>query len=256
MKFRVFSDIHNEFFNYEEMFYKIEEMEEDKDSTLILAGDICLLSDFSFFKPFFDRVSKQFKNVFYIGGNHEWYHGDISTMKVEDVASQYDNIFTKELILEEEKIVIIGDTLWSDFQEENPLVMEESRLRMNDFYLIKKDKQKFLPFDAFSLHTKMKSRIFEQVDRYSEKGYKVVVVTHHQPSYQSIIPMHKGDILNGAYCSDLDEEIKTHKIDYWIAGHVHTAMDYNIGETKVIVNPVGYPTQETGYDKFKSFEIK
>jgi hypothetical protein len=34
----------------------------------------------------------------------------------------------------------------------------------------------------------------------------------------------------------------------WIHGHVHTAQDYRLGETRVLCNPRGYPVENnTGF---------
>ena len=69
----------------------------------------------------------------------------------------------------------------------------------------------------------------------------IVIVTHHAPSRLSLPLNFAGDILNAAYASDLDSEVKDSGARIWIHGHIHKQSDYKIGNTRVICNPRGYP---------------
>ena len=75
------------------------------------------------------------------------------------------------------------------------------------------------------------------------KTDKNVVVTHHAPSPKSLPDQYKNDILSAAHASDLSELIDKYQPDIWIHGHIHSPSDYNIGNTRVICNPRGYPDE-------------
>ena len=83
------------------------------------------------------------------------------------------------------------------------------------------------------------------------------MVTHHHPSLQGIAPVYRNDLLNAAYVSDLEKEVLTRKIAWWICGHCHTAMEYSIGETKVVCNPKGYPHEHgNGFNPLKTLDVQ
>ena len=68
MLFRVMSDIHNEFCQEESgEDWVVPELAGDKESTLILAGDIGLLSKKQTWFGFLFQCSKQFRDVFIRG---------------------------------------------------------------------------------------------------------------------------------------------------------------------------------------------
>lgn len=120
-KFQLFSDLHQEFITN---FFKIPPLTD----YLFLAGDIHKI-DKNNFHMFFDYVSKNWKQVFYVPGNHEYYnkYNDIFELKYDykHYFEKYDNIHFLDddsytLILNNDnnntindKIVIIGSTLWS-----------------------------------------------------------------------------------------------------------------------------------------------
>lgn len=139
---------------------------------------------------------------------------------------------------------IHGATLWTDYGY-NPLAAETARRSMNDHRYIKWTKdpyQRFLPSHATKMH--------EASRRYLDANVKPgdVVVTHHAPSEQSVAPKYAGQILNHAYFSALDAEIEAWKPALWVHGHVHTSFSYEIGSTKVLCNPHGYPGENPDFN--------
>lgn len=240
---RIASDLHNEFENF-----IFPPLPDDKETVLVLAGDIGILAEPETYEDLIKQYSKQFNYVFWIAGNHEYYHGNIDKLSVKSVIDSLDlkNVYTSKLILEREKIAIIGDTLWTDLNSAYPYLMDILRNGINDYSYIRTcidGKGRFTPERSVIEHDKQKKRIFEAVDYYSGLGFKCIVVSHHAPSVQSVVEEYKGDDINFAFYSDLDEEIKRHKIDTWIHGHTHKSFDYMIGDTKVICNPKGYPNE-------------
>jgi len=264
MKFRVASDLHLEFrSSYLDDVLFLPDLQDDKETCLILAGDIGLLYDPRTYAKFMKHSSEQFKNIFWIGGNHEWYHSNIDKinikMAIDDLA--LSNIYTERLVLEEERIFIIGYTLWTNFDNEDQDSMLIAQRYMSDFHIIETSndidsKTSILkPRETLVFHREQLESIFYGVDHYSKLGYKCIVVSHHQPSLNGIQKEFQGDRMNGAFASDLDEKIKKHNIEYWIAGHTHSMQKYMIGNTKVITNPLGYPSEDTGFDPTLTFEL-
>jgi Icc-related predicted phosphoesterase len=90
---------------------------------------------------------------------------------------------------------------------------------------------------------------------------KVVVITHHAPSFNSITEEYRRPSSyhgNGGYASELSEFILDHpQIKVWGHGHVHSRHDYTIGTTRVLANPRGYAGHEQCAEDFtvQSFEV-
>lgn len=78
---------------------------------------------------------------------------------------------------------------------------------------------------------------------------KNIVVTHHAPSPRSLPEEFKDDIVSSAYASNLESVVERHQPQFWIHGHIHTPVKYDIGNTKVICNPHGYIS-----DPYNGFE--
>jgi len=262
MLVRIMSDIHNEFVRQESgSDYFVPELADDKASILILAGDIGLLSRKPTWLGFISQCSSQFKGVFLVEGNHEWYHGNIEKHSYRKAIAEHwiQNTHTEHLIFEEEKIAIIGATLWTDFFGGNPIAMFDVSQGLQDYRLIKvgTDYHRLTPEYILALHHRQKTKLFKDVDHYAGLGYTVIVVTHHHPSLLGIAPYYQNDPLNAGFVSDLEKEVLAKKRAYWICGHSHTAMKYEIGETKVICNPKGYPDERgNGFDPLKRLNVQ
>ena len=60
------------------------------------------------------------------------------------------------------------------------------------------------------------------------------------PSYKSVVKKYKNDKTNCFFVCEMDEVIERTKPSLWIAGHMHSAIDYKLYKTRVIHNPRGY----------------
>lgn len=186
----------------------------------------------------------------------------------------------------------IGGTFWTDMDRSNPMLLMNIKKAMSDFRCIENGMRKisyvdrvavlneigipmfkeglavtksvsrernslFTPEDSVEQHMKMKEYIRNVVDStkvLQMNTKKLVVISHHAPSTQSIAAKYSSDPtkMNYAYCSQLDEFIHERpEIKLWIHGHTHDGFDYNIGETRVVCNPRGYHSIEMSARDFK-----
>jgi predicted phosphodiesterase len=217
---------------------------------LILGGDILCARHlktsgtlYRTYTSFLQRCSDNFNHVLYVAGNHEpyGYNYEGSFRKIRE------NLPDRIHLLENESIklgewVFLGCTLWTDFRKGNPLDMMEAAQRMNDYKVVRitPKYRKMNPDDTYRFHNNSKQFLLDSLELY--KKYKVWVLTHHAPSYQSVHKKYKSEgTLNSAYVSDLDDFILSHpQIKCWSHGHTHTSFDYMIGECRVVCNPLGY----------------
>lgn len=249
MKFRLLSDIHLEFGAF-----TIPRLETDKKTILLLAGDIGVCSKKGSVQDFLMHHKNQFHKIIYIPGNHEYYRGIFPTSwenirediyETQSIKNKLCLINNKTII--EEDVAIIGATLWT----QNPNEKTSVEAFMNDYSLIKTKKNGVLyrktlsTADTIREYEISKRFIFDECIRCKKKGKKVIIMTHHAPSYKSISLQFKSSSLNPAYASSLDGDIlelgiKGFAPDVWVHGHTHSSSDYNIGNTRIICNPRGY----------------
>ena len=106
-------------------------------------------------------------------------------------------------------VVFLGATLWTDFAlNGNPVVSEVvAQTSMNDYRRIRTLPRysRLKPSDTRRLH--MESRRWLEDQAFAHKGRKVVIVTHHAPSRESIPPAFAGDTCNPAFASDMSRFI-------------------------------------------------
>jgi Icc-related predicted phosphoesterase len=273
MKIALASDLHLEFDT-------ITLPNTEGAKVLILSGDICVahsLHDHPIDKPvpedamkpgrnqsaaykyreFFDHVSKEYEQVIYIAGNHEFYHGrypDAYGWLYEEM-KRYDNIhFLDKDDITIDDVTFVGGTLWTDMNRADPTTMQLIEGMMNDFRIIRNSKfnyRRFAPGDAVNDHRQTLEYIKKVVD--SDPSKKYVVVGHHAPCALSIHETYKNEYyMNGGYYSDLSEFILDRpQIALWTHGHMHNPSDYKLGETRIVCNPRGYKGHDPAADLFE-----
>lgn len=252
---RIMSDLHLEFWNM-----KIYPLPDDKYSILVLAGDVGNTRSIEKNMILLKQASEMFKGVIYVLGNHEHYHGSFD--KTYDLIKQqvWDANLTNVFILENETVLIddvafIGATLWTDLDKGNPVHRQLTKMYMADYHVIKNDEKVLNPQDTYDAHIISKKYIFKEIVKHKKNGYKTVVVTHHGISTLSTHARFRGDPMNSSFISDLSEKILDTKPDVWIHGHVHNCFQYQLGETRVIVNPRGYPNEQGEFDDVLTIEV-
>lgn len=89
-----------------------------------------------------------------------------------------------------------------------------------------------------------------------------IVVTHHCPSFRSVHERYKIGLtehsveykINFGFASHLDSLVQEINPKFWIHGHTHDEYDYNIGNTRVICHPCGYPSEAYSIRGSKPYE--
>jgi hypothetical protein len=135
-----------------------------------------------------------------------------------------------------ENAKLIFSTLWSKISPSHQWQIERS---LNDFHLIKHIGFRFASEQYNHFHEN--SLAFIQNELKTVKDEKVVVFTHHCPTFLNYPEQYKGDILNEAFAVELFDLIESSEIAYWVYGHHHTnTPEFTIGNTKLITNQLGY----------------
>lgn len=278
MRIQYISDLHLEF-SKQRIFYPSENAKDSQnsdDTILCLAGDIGYPSA-PVYEKFLINVSRCWKKIFLICGNHEFYIPSGSKLSIIDIKNKIrsiildnklDNIsFLDNSYEDYEGYRFTGSVLWSKLDEEEII---NNSLFINDFYKIQdlditrkeSDKKDHLK----KVEDKVKLYNFyhqECVDFLTSSPIQkselpVVMITHHLPSYSLIDPKYmksKESIgLNQYFASHLDHLINS-TIKVWICGHTHTGFEKKINDVNIYCNPGGYPGENEGLNMNKFIDL-
>ncbi len=220
---------------------------------LILAGDIVPLHDEYLTNPFFRYISNNYKQVYWVPGNHEFYHKNISDYSSSYNINIYENInIVNNIELLHSGIHFIFSTLWSKINLGNEKNIERS---VADFEFISQNNKKFSAATFNKLHDESIGFLKQSLNG---KRNKTVVVTHHLPSVLCNSEAHNASSINEAFCVDLTDYIKECKANFWIHGHSHfNYYPILIGDTVMLTNQLGYIhlNESNGFKRNAYFSI-
>lgn len=235
-KIRVVSDLHLEFgLKPIEKCEKICKLSPTKYT--VLAGDITDYPNKNTLLPkLFSKIRTPGNEIIYILGNHEYYNK--GSKSSSEIINEYKELCIKENVkflenetYETDDYIFYGTTLWSDFAE-------HAYNRMNDHNFLSLPQIKELYINSVNSLTDFVSQ-----EKFSQIPKKVVVITHHLPSFNLIDQKYrKYTLLNTAFASSLDHLIKP-PVNIWIYGHTHSPRITDIGSVKLVCNPHGYPNE-------------
>lgn len=238
MKIQYCSDLHLEF--PENKSFMERNPLKVEGEILLLAGDIIPFALLDKPNNFFDFVSDKFSAVYWIPGNHEYYHYDLARKSSPLNEKIRKNVFlVNNTEVEHKGVKLIFSTLWSKISPGNTWKIQNS---ISDFFLIKMNHKLFTPFDFSNLHEE--SFAFLKTAVKKNKSDKTLIVTHHIPTLMNYPAMYKGDSLNEAFAVELFDFIEKAGADYWLYGHHHANIpEFTVGKTKLITNQLGYVRQ-------------
>jgi predicted phosphodiesterase len=251
--FQIVSDLHIE--------YKNNEIPDPltlitpTSDILILAGDIGSLYKYDQLYGFLRKLCLHFKNVLYIPGNHEFYMvPNDSSYQPLPMNQLIDRLYLLEkqisnlFILNRSSVIInniciLGCTLWSKVEVVLPRFIVRIHGMTNYLY-----DQKY---------TSDLKYINKMIKYCKNNKLKLVVVTHHCPSYSVLLNSHKSnDKYVSLYVSKLDHLLNSSNVHTWVAGHTHKNFDFiTDGGTRLVSNQRGKP-KDNVLDFSKSFVVK
>ena len=192
---------------------------------------------------------KYFKKALTVRGNHDYfsYWGPLS--HIDPLEYEYNNV------------VFLGTTLWTPIHNNASLIeqymtdyhniagwMGGGVAVQNEYY---KDNVKWL---------------CEKILYYTNIGKDLVIVTHHLPFKELILPKYSdksfgGYFLNSAFAivdepSPFEEFLKNTNIKAWIVGHTHTAFQKTIGNIPFYCNPFGYKNEHDENTTYQLIDIE
>lgn len=235
LKIQYASDLHIEFPENEE--YIKEHPLKPVGDILVLAGDILPFNSLHKHRGFFSYLADHFEITYWIPGNHEYYHSDIECKSGVLNEKILNNVFlVNNTSVVHQNIRLLFSTLWSNIGHYN---RNRIKSRLNDFRLIKHNGDRFTIDHYNQLHQECVQFILHEISNSHDE--RLIVATHHVPTYINYPEFYIGDALNEAFATELSDLIKENKIDSWIYGHHHANIpEFGIAKTGMLTNQVGY----------------
>lgn len=168
---------------------------------------------------------------------------------------------------------ILGATLWTSFDQVPPALTRKEAMSlaqsgrfpdergrggtaMNDYRYIHMfsetgGRKRFSPSRSTHLHGVSRRWIESQLAIEHASG-PTIVLSHHAPHPESLreLSIQEYQPLDYCYASDLSEILESDIApECWIHGHIHEGRDYEVGLTRIVANPRGYPI---GFGRFEN----
>ena len=290
VKIQYMSDLHLEFPENYKHFVNNNAIKPVGD-ILVIAGDLHYLqnvnSSINYSSPILDYLKKlkdSFKRIYVVPGNHEYYGGDVTILETSGMKKEiipgviFLNNYWDQILVNNQKILIIGGTMWTN---PHPLNYKKVLNSMNDYknILWKRD-QRFIPGLASHEHARFLDTLVGRMSIYkNDNDVKKIVISHHCPFFKGMKNWyHCSDIdtenpknnskeimsLVDAYCANsLQEVVDLARPDLWIYGHTHASNKFlNKGENNnnllIVENSMGYvgrSSQNTNFNPEAYIEI-
>lgn len=231
MNIQLLSDLHLEFYpDHGKAF--VEALDPTGVDVLVLAGDISTAYRHRLRKAL-GWLSEMYPQVVVVLGNHEYYQMGVKWTHAEMNKIVRNHIPKKNVHWLENGTVeiggqrFVGTTLW--FREHPDGLNEMFSRYLNDFRMIR-DLEPWV----YMQNRKAQSFLRETVS----KGD--FVITHHLPTSAAVHPKWRTDRhLERFYVCDLPEDVLM-KPAFWVYGHTHESMSFELGDTRFYSNPCGY----------------
>jgi len=223
----------------------------DKETVLVLAGDIILIKNLEVYFNFFEILSEQFKEVLWIFGNHEWFKNKMKPERLIEIKQKmavFKNVHVLENeIFETEKYHFIATTLWSDIKKGDYMTALDVVSVSYDFKKIDFKEghrySKLRPRHVTKMFMDNERFIRDELLKIKDSQKIKVVVTHHPPTIKALTdrmlatPDYWSDFGNVDFGYLKQAGIEP---DFWLHGHVHESQHIPEGKTMIISNARGY----------------
>ena len=205
---------------------------------LLLGGDIGNPFDPNY-KTLLQTVSDSFKSTYIVSGNHEYHYfdkwRDMSEVddKIQSICEGLGNVHflhnsTQKLT---DGLNIFGSTLWTYLPSHYKPGFDNAK--------IWKDGKRVTNDELNKLNQIGIKSIKDELDKCKKSGEKLLVLTHHPPSFQMQADKYKNYPNSMRFYNNLDNLFQ-YPLAGWICGHTHTRLIQQINGIPCAINAHGY----------------
>jgi metallophosphoesterase superfamily enzyme len=236
---------------YDKVFFKHKF--EKKRKYLFISGDLANSNDYSIFG--LNLLNKYYyEKIIFILGNHDYY---ISKINLEDGVYQnsFDRIEEFKYLIESNKnlIYLDGKTIKIEGFTIGGFNSWYDGMFSKYYNYLNTDKEiqyfwENYMLDSSRIHGIEKyNDIFYKEIKKIEKIYKTcdIILSHVSPTYlkEGFSLKYRNDKSNCFFSFNGHKYLKSKKLKYWIFGHTHEIVKFQMFGTKILSNPFGYPSE-------------
>jgi predicted phosphohydrolase len=243
LKFDLVSDIHVDHWDGELDWENLR-----RNDIVVVAGDVADTIERT--KQELERLSKAYKTVLYIDGNHEFceeiYKGSGNTDDFDDrvrlAIAHLPNVhFLKDGVFISNGTAIIGRNGHWDYRLLDGVDVTEAQADVAEKLDFPAGSEKI-----FIKHAKQDAADLKQLVKELNENpdvHSILVVTHTLPSAKllpdlPVVPPHFSNLGSSELAGVLEEDIH-HKVRLWVFGHWHGVKDETIDGVHYVSNPRG-----------------
>ncbi len=252
------SDLHYEFKPAQQIPKLLKDVKAD---VLVLAGDICAITDpkdWDKFVLLINHYAKKYKYIIHVAGNHEYYNVSKSIKKddcFDEINTRFKNFMkivpnyiyldANIIILDinNKKYMFAGATLWTKIKPEDTSYIQNLMNDYSSIYICNKDTiSKYTVEYMQKIHAKHVAFFKKAIKKATELNLPMIMITHHKPLANTVTPSR----VTQAYEVDMSKIIK-HPVAVSISGHTHVYLDETVNNIRYVSNPKGYPSQRCNF---------
>ena len=248
MKIQILSDLHID--SYVRQARPLGYIPKTQADIVLVAGDTA--NSDSGMAWLQDQAARLAVPIITVAGNHEYFGEDV--LHFDEKLATWDNYEAKShqglkmlqcQHVDIDDVRILGCTLWTDYQyQADADTMEVAKRFMRDYKQIYAGSELFSPELSVQLHAKQRLWLQQALVTAKQLGKKTVVMSHHSISPLSVSEKYANLPSNAAFVSDLSRWMaEPWAPKLWVHGHTHEAFDYQLHNTRVVVNPRAYPNE-------------
>ncbi|KAI0880926.1 putative calcineurin-like phosphoesterase [Annulohypoxylon maeteangense] len=213
---------------------------------LLLSGDIGRLADYDEYLKFLETQVRQYRKVFLVLGNHEFYSlshecGLAEAHRLANEPSLHGNLILLHRTRWDDPdstLTILGCTLWSRVPDEACSIVES---RINDFKMI----EGWTVQKHNAAHLEDVTWLREQVAKIASQDEKtprqILVATHHAPCLKGTSrPEHSNNPWSSGFATDLVDRGRWDGVKTWVFGHTHYSTRFVRRGIEIVANQRGY----------------
>jgi len=228
------SDIHAEFYrdDPEKLVEVLKNYSPPGVKYCVLAGDIGSVADMNSYRKVLEHYANLYTYVILVAGNHEFYGSNynhrhvLAVLEKECKALGIHFLNRKTVILD--GVRFVGATLWT-------IIDEKGVKSISDFQHVFQHQ-----VDYVSAFVDDYRFIKGELEKQADTKEPTIVVTHHLPTSKLVHPRFHFSPANSAFHTNILDTLTLHNVQYWFVGHSHESLVTSYGDTKLILNPLGY----------------